>query len=58
MTRNEMHVRAKKLREELETRHKYGTIKIANQDGTPVPTEKLQEELYSIIYRLSKMDDE
>ncbi len=54
MTRTEIQVRIKVLREELENRHKHGTIKIANSDGSPVPTEKLQEELYSLIYTLSK----
>jgi hypothetical protein len=55
MTRTEMQARIKVLRDELEARHKYGTIKIANQDGTPVPTENLQSELYSLVYKLSKM---
>ena len=56
MTRLEMQTRVNALREELETRHKYGTIKLANTDGTPVPTEKLQNEMYSLIYKLSKRD--
>ena len=57
MTRNEMHARAKLLREELENRYKYGTVKLASNDGKPIPTEKLQEELYSLIYSLSKTDE-
>jgi hypothetical protein len=54
MTRTEIQAKIKSLRDELENRHKYGTVKIANQDGTPVPTESLQNELYSLIYKLSK----
>ncbi len=46
--------RIKALREELENRHKNGTVKMASADGTPVSTEKLQEEMYSLIYKLSK----
>jgi hypothetical protein len=55
MTRIEMQSRINELRDELETRHKYGTVKIANADGTPVATEKLQGELYSLIYKVSKL---
>jgi hypothetical protein len=51
-----MQARVSALREELETRHKYGTVKIASEDGTPVSIEKLQNELYSLIYKLSKRD--
>lgn len=47
--------RVKTLREELENRHKYGTVKIANKDGAPVPIIELQNELYSLIYKLSKL---
>jgi hypothetical protein len=56
MTRSEMQARITALREELESRHKYGTIKMASSDGTPITTEKLQNELYSLIYRLSKRE--
>lgn len=56
MTKLEIRARINALREELETRHKYGSIKIANADGTPVPTEILQDEMYSLIYKLSKRD--
>jgi hypothetical protein len=56
MTRLEMQARVNALREELENRHKYGAVKLANADGTPVPAEKLQNEMYSLIYKLSKMD--
>ena len=56
MTRSEIQTRISALREELETRHKYGTVKIANADGTPITTEALQNEMYSLIYKLSKRD--
>jgi len=56
MTRSEMQARVNALREELETRHKTGNVKIANADGSPVSTLRLQDELYSLIYRLSKRD--
>ncbi len=56
MTRSEMQARITALREELETRHKHGVVKMASSDGTPISTEKLQNELYSLIYKLSKRD--
>jgi hypothetical protein len=56
ITRSEMQTRINFLREELENRHKYGTVKIANSDGTPVSTLELQNELYSLIYKLSKRE--
>ena len=56
MTRLEAQIRIKALKEELETRHKYGTVKIAAEDGTPVPVETLQNELFSLIYKLTKFD--
>lgn len=56
MTRLEIQARIKELRDELETRHKYGTVKMAADDGTPVPTEKLQNEMFNLIYKLSKLD--
>ena len=56
MTRLETQMRIRALREELDTRYKLGTVKIANEDGSPVLTQKLQDELYSLIYRLSRMD--
>lgn len=56
MTRTEMQSRVTALRDELETRHKYGTVKMASSDGTPVSIEKLQSELYSLIYKMSKRD--
>ena len=56
MTRIDILTRIRLLREELETRHKFGTVKIANADGTPVKTEELQKELYSLVYKLSKIE--
>lgn len=56
MTRSEIQARITALREELETRHKHGTIKMAGPNGKPITTEKLQDELYSLIYKLSKRD--
>ena len=56
MTRFEMQARARSIREELESRHKTGMVKMASADGTPVPTEQLQNELFSLIYRLSKFE--
>ena len=55
-TKLEIQTRIKVLREELENRHKYGTIKMAASDGSPIPTESLQKELYSLIYKLSKFE--
>jgi hypothetical protein len=52
----EMQMRVKAIRDELENRHKTGMVKMAASDGTPVPTEKLQNEMFSLIYRLSKLD--
>lgn len=55
MTRLELQTRINSLREELETRHKYGTVKLANTDGSPASTEQLQSEMYSLIYKMSKL---
>ena len=56
MTPLEMQVRVKAIREELENRHKTGIAKMASADGTAVSTEDLQNELFSLIYRLSKIE--
>lgn len=56
MTRLEVQARIKVLREELENRHKYGTVKLAAADGSPIAVEKLQSEMYSLIYKLTKME--
>lgn len=57
MTRSDTQSRINSLRNELENRYKYGTIKMAAADGTPISTEALQSELYSLIYKLSKSED-
>jgi hypothetical protein len=53
----DIQTRIKALRDELENRHKFGAIKMASFDGTPIPTEKLQEELYSLIYKKTKIEN-
>jgi hypothetical protein len=56
MTRLEIQARIKVLRDELEARHKYGIVKIAKEDGTPVDVETLQNEMFNLTYRLSKFE--
>lgn len=56
MTKLDIEIKIKALREELENRFKYGTIKMATIDGTPIPTETLQNELFKLIYKLSKFE--
>lgn len=56
ITASEMRVRIREIKEELESRHKYGTVKMASEDGTPIPVKKLQDELFNLIYRLSKSE--
>lgn len=56
MTRTEMQIRVRDIREELENRIKTGTTKMADANGSPIPVQKLQDEMYSIIYKLSKID--
>lgn len=59
MTRLELQTQIKAIREELETRHKLGTVKIASSfEGNPISTKDLQNELFSLLYRLSKMNDD
>jgi hypothetical protein len=57
MTRTEMQVRIREIKKELETRHKYGTVKMASPDGTPISVDVLQKELFSLIYKASKTND-
>ena len=57
MTRLDIQVRIKALREELENRHKTGMTKMAKADGTPISTEDLQNELFSLIYKMSKLNE-
>ena len=56
MNKLEMQIRIKNLKEELEARYQYGIIKMASDDGSPIPTEILQNEMFKLIYKLSKMD--
>lgn len=56
MTRTEMQIRVRELREELENRVKTGLAKMADADGSPISVQKLQDEMYSLIYKLSKID--
>lgn len=55
MSMMEIQNRIRILREELENRHKYGTVKLADNTGVPVPAHAIQSELYSLIYKLSKL---
>lgn len=56
MTKLEIQARVRVIREELENRHKTGLAKIAGANGESITTEELQNEMYSLIYRLSKFD--
>lgn len=56
MTRLDIQTRIKEIREELENRHKTGITKMAAEDGTPISTENLQNEMFSLTYRLSKFE--
>lgn len=56
MTKSEMQSRIRLLRDELESRHKYGTVKLSSLDGNPIAVEKLQTELYSLIFKLSRLN--
>lgn len=57
MTRLDLQLKIRALREELENRHKLGTVKIASTfEGKPATTKDLQNQLFSLLYHLSKMD--
>lgn len=56
MTRLELQNQIRVLREELENRHKTGTVKLAAADGTPIPTKDVQAQMFALIYRLSKVE--
>lgn len=58
MTKTQVQLRITELRAELEARHKYGTVKMANENGQPIPTSTLQNEMFSLIYKLSKLLNE
>lgn len=55
MTLTEIQIKINALREELETRHKYGVVKLADAKGKPIPVEIIQTELFSLIYKKSKL---
>jgi hypothetical protein len=56
MTKTEMKSRIRMLKDELNTRHKYGIVKMAQSNGEPIKVEDLQNELFSLIYQESKME--
>jgi hypothetical protein len=56
MTRLEIQIKIRALRDELENRHKYGTVKLADNNGNPIPTIDIQNKLYALVYKLSKFD--
>jgi hypothetical protein len=56
MTRLEIQARIRTIREELESRHKTGIVKMAKTDGTPISTEDLQNEMFALTYKLSKFE--
>ena len=56
MTRIDIQIKIKAIREELEARNKTGVVKMAGVDGVPITAEKLQDEMYHLIYKLSKLD--
>lgn len=56
MTKTEIFARIRAIREELENRHKYGTVKFADSNGVAISTEKLQNEMFALIYKVSKLD--
>lgn len=58
MIKTQIQLRISAVREELEARYKYGTIKMASIDGQAIPTKTLQEEMFSLIYKLSKLLNE
>lgn len=51
-----MQSRIRVLREELENRHRFGVTKLAQENGESISVEALQLELYSLIYKVSKME--
>jgi hypothetical protein len=55
LTKTQLRSRIKEIRDELENRYKFGTIKLAQPDGSPIPTETLQNELFSLTLKLSRM---
>lgn len=56
MSSTEIQSRIRLIREELETRTKTGIVKMATEEGAPISSESLQNEMFSLIYRLSKFE--
>jgi hypothetical protein len=54
-TKSQIESRIKEIRTELDTRHKYGIVKMASDDGKPISAEVLQNEMFKLIYKLSKI---
>lgn len=52
-SQSEIRERIRTIISELESRHKFGVVKISKDDGSPIPTKDLQEEMYKLSYRLS-----
>ena len=52
---SDLRARINALREELENRHKYGMVKMADADGKPIPVKILQEELFALLYKKSRL---
>ena len=50
----EIRARIKEIKDELDGRYKYGTVKLA-KNGIAIPVKELQDELYKLTYKLSKM---
>lgn len=57
MTKTQIDDRIKILRAELENRYKFGVVKLADNNGQPISVEKLQNELYALIYKKSKINE-
>jgi hypothetical protein len=57
MTPLDIRIRILALREELEARHKYGTVKMA-KNGKPIPTKQLQDEMFALILKKSRLENE
>jgi len=56
MTRAEIQSKIRVIRYELENRTKYGTVKLAFADGTIPTIVQLQNEMYSLVCRLSRIE--
>lgn len=57
MNRLDIEMRIKEIRAELEDRYKKGMVKMADANGRPIPTKLLQDEMFSLIYKKSRLDN-